>query len=184
MTLAILRDTGEEEYEVFQLEKCDVTFLVEAPGCFVNRVSTVLAPELVFDVVSNILGLEQEWFPNFLSMTWKTPPPHGVGSAREYKLKYMTLAEDFLIWQRGKRLVLRVTQCSLPMLSAYLEDYQLKERPDGGTDLIWKVCYRPLPLVAMLHPVLRPVFARDFKRATQGLDRLFTRLATEQETKA
>src|ERR1044071_3345651 len=50
----------------------------------------------------------------------------------------MTVIEDFLVWERGRRLVLRLTHCSLPLLSAYLEDYRMERRDDGGTDLIWE----------------------------------------------
>jgi hypothetical protein len=164
---------------MFRLERCDEAFATNAPRRFVNRVSTSLHPDLVFDVVSNILELEQEWFPDFVSSTWKTPPPHGVGSGRVNRFTYMTVEEDFLVWERGRRLVLRLTECSLPMLSAYVEDYQLERRDDGGTELTWVICYRPLPLIALLHPIVWPFFERDFKRAAERLDRLFTRLAAE-----
>ena len=169
---------------MYRLDRCDETFVIEAPRRFVNHVSTSLNPEVVFDVVSNMLGLEQEWFPGSVLMTWKTPPPYGVGSVREHQLTYMRCVEDFLVWERGRRLVLRLTECSLPMLSTYLEDYRLTRRIDGGTDLTWEVCYRPLPIVAILHPIIRPIFARDFRNATQGLIKVFKRLAVEKKTHA
>jgi hypothetical protein len=169
----------EETSMMFRLDRCDETFAANAPRRFVSRVSTSLPPDVVFDVVSNILELEGEWFPDFVSSTWTTPPPHGVGSARVNTFTYMTVVEDFLVWERGRRLVLRLTQCSLPMLSAYVEDYRLERRRGGGTELTWAICYRPLRLIAFLHPIIWPLFERDFRRAAQGLDRLLARLAAE-----
>ena len=161
---------------MYSLDKCDETFLSEAPRRFVYRLSTALSPEAVFDVVSDIIEVEREWFPHSVSAMWKTPPPHGAGSVREHRLKYMTLEEDFLIWQRGERLVLRVTKCSLPLLQTYLEDYRIGRMPDGRTELTWEICYRPRPALTPLHPILRPLFARDFAKAARGLEEVFTRL--------
>ena len=174
--IKILRRGNEKEHHLYRLDKCDETFLVSARGRFFHRVSTSLSPEIVFDVVSNLLELEHEWFPGSVHMRWKTPPPHGVGSVREHRLTYMTVIEDFLVWERGRRLVLRLTHCSLPLLSAYLEDYRMERRDDGGTDLIWEICYRSRPVLAILHPILRPAFARDFRNAARGLEKIFTRL--------
>ena len=96
---------------------------------------------------------------------------------RRYRLKYMTILEEFLVWEPGKRLVFRLNECSLPMMRCFVENYLLTPRPDGGTDLRWEVCYTPNPWIGFLHPLIRPMFAGDFDRATNNLRVLFERLA-------
>lgn len=157
-----------------RLADCDESFLQRAPFRFVNEISCEANPEQTFDVISNS-DLESEWFPDFVSAEWKTPEPQGVGSLRLYRLKYMTILEEFLVWDRGHRLVFRLNVCSLPILHRFLENYVISPRPDGGSYLRWEVCYEPNPFLKFLHPVLRPFLARDFRKAARQLQTLLDR---------
>ncbi len=160
---------------MYPLEKYDETFVGAAPCRFLHSISCALPPEGVFDLLVNS-DLESEWFPDFVSAEWLTPPPQGVGSLRLYRLKYMTLLEEFLIWERGRRLVFRLNGCTLPILRGFVENYLLAPRAGGGTDLVWEVCYRPNPWLRFLHPVVRPFFSRDFSRAAQQLQALLEKI--------
>ena len=162
---------------MFQLDRVDESFVVRAPHRFLHNISSGLSPIKVFDVITDLV-LDKEWFPDFVSARWETPSPQGVGSIRRYRLKYMTILEEFLVWEPGKRLVFRLNECSLPMMRGFVENYVLTARPDGGTDLLWEVCYTPNPWLRFLHPLVRPLFAGDFDRASNDLRVLFERLAS------
>jgi hypothetical protein len=161
---------------MFELDRVDEGYVARAPHRFVHRISCSLSPHRAFDVITDPT-FDKEWFPDFVSARWETPSPQGVGSLRVYRLKYMTIREEFLVWEPGKRLTFRLNQCSLPMMRCFVENYVLTSRPDGGTDLLWEVCYTPNPWISFLHPLVRPLFARDFVRATDDLRGLLERLA-------
>jgi len=156
------------------LEECDECFIEKARYRFVNEISSEASITQTFDVVSGS-DLESEWFPDFVSAEWKTPEPHGVGSIRIYRLKFMTILEEFLVWDRGHRLVFRLNECSLPILRRFLENYVISPRPDGGSHLRWEVCYEPRPSLRFLHPFIRPFFERDFRKAARQLQALLDR---------
>jgi hypothetical protein len=160
---------------MFNLKKWDETQSQRSRHRFVNVIVCDLPPERVFDVVTSS-EYESEWFPDFISAKWQTPPPHGPGSVRTYRLRYMTIVEEFLLWDRGVRLLFRLTKCSLPILRAFMESYVLNRQDGGGTALCWEVSYQPNPWLAFLHPVVRPWFAADFAKAARQLEALLQRL--------
>ena len=50
-------------------------------------------------------------------------------------------------------------------------------RGADGTVIHWQVCYTPNPWARPLHPVLRPLFARDFRKAARQLGEMLDREA-------
>jgi hypothetical protein len=163
---------------MFQLDRVDAGYVSRAPHRFVHSISCALTAQELFCIVTDE-NLDSEWFPDFVSARWETPPPHDAGSIRTYRLKYMTIREEFLVWEPGKRLVFRLNECSLPMLRCFVENYIFTPRPDGGTDMLWEACYTPNPWLWIFHPLIRPFFAKDFDRASNNLQALVTRLAAE-----
>jgi Polyketide cyclase / dehydrase and lipid transport len=157
------------------LAECDESFAKKARFRFVHDISSAASPTQTFDIVAGS-DLESEWFPDFVSSEWQTAEPHGAGSVRIYRLKFMTILEEFLVWERGSRLVFRVNECSLPILHRFLENYVITPRPGGGSNLRWEICYEPRRSLRFLHPFIRPFFARDFRKAARQLEALLNRL--------
>jgi hypothetical protein len=162
---------------MFRLNPCEPSFSQEASFRFVNEITVATKPEKVFEVISDG-KLEAEWFPDFKSCEWLTPAPHGVGSIRRYKLTYMTIIERFTVWQSGQRLVFFLSECSLPLMTRFMEDYTITPMEDGTTRLTWQVSYSPTWWLRPIHPILRPYFKRDFSRAAANLELLLRRLAS------
>ncbi len=155
---------------VFELGGVEASYVEQAPFRFENVVEIAAPASTVFDVIVDG-DQEGNWFPDFESCRWTSEAPHGVGSTREYALSYMRLSEEFLVWERPRHVVFRVTRMSLPLATAFLEDYRLDPAGADGrsTRLTWNVCYSPNPFLRALHPLLRPLFRRDFARAAAAL---------------
>lgn len=152
---------------MFKLKKCDISFLRDAPFRFVNSAKFKAESDAVFEVVSNEEH-EKHWFPDYAEAYWTTPAPHSVGSTRVYKLSYMTLVEEFIVWERPEQWAFWVSECSLPLVRRFMEHYRISKTPEGS-ELEWQVCYEPNPWLRPLHPLLRPFFDRDFRKATANL---------------
>jgi len=151
-----------------KLQPCPDDFLDTARFRFENEAILAGSPEKVFDVVASIEH-EANWFPDFKDARWREPGVPGAGAIRDYRLTYLTLVEHFTVWEPGERLTFWVSDCSLPLLRRFLENYEFSAVADGTTRLRWTVAYDPLGFVRPLHPLLRPHFSRDFRRATANL---------------
>jgi len=162
---------------MFHLNPCEPSFTQESRFRFVNQIAVAAKPQQIFEVISDG-KLEAEWFPDFKSCEWLTAPPHGVGSIRRYKLTYMTIIEHFTVWEPGQRLVFFLSECSLPLMTRFMEDYTITPLEDGTARLTWQVSYSPTWWLRPLHPILRPYFKHDFSRASANLERLLRRLAS------
>jgi hypothetical protein len=159
---------------MFGMKSCDLGFLDGAPHRFVNRATLDGDANSVFDLLTDG-EIEGEWFPDFKRITWLTAAPHGAKSARLYELTYMRLKEQFLVWERGRRLCFYMTEWSIPMLRRCMEHYELVSRPDGRTDLVWTVCFEPRTFTRPLVPFAKLFWGRDFREATARLTRLVGR---------
>jgi hypothetical protein len=168
-----------------RVQPCSADFAESASFQFVNSAVLAGSPEDVFGVVSSIEH-EANWFPDFSRASWRTPEPPGAGAIRDYRLTYMSLVEHFTVWEPGSRLTFWVSECSLPLVRRFMEDYRLSAEGEDRTLLRWTVAYEPLPVLRPLHPILRPYFGRDFRRATANLtaycERLFGSAVTDPMT--
>lgn len=153
---------------MFRLSNCPPDFVDTAPARFEMRADLAGTPEQVFEVVSSIEH-EAHWFPDFKQAHWASDGPPGAGATRDYRLSYLRLIEQFTVWKPGEHLVFWVSACSLPLVSRFLEDYRFHPNSQGGTHMYWRVAYQPLTAVRPLHPLIRPLFARDFRKATANL---------------
>ena len=152
----------------YTLESTDLNFPAKAPFHFITEAEIPASPEDVFDALAS--SSWTEWFPDFQSVEWLTPPPHGVGSRREVHLKTLAARETFLAFERGKRYSFSIDKVTLPLVDAMMEDIQLESLDQGKkTYLKYHVHYKPKTLMRPIHPLARMIFGRMFKQATQGL---------------
>lgn len=156
---------------MFSLLPCAAEFREQAPfgWSFVipSRRSAADTFALVVDP-----AMEGKWFPNFHSCHWEAQAG-GVGARRLYSLTYAKLVEEVSVWDPGRQFQFWISSSTLPFIKRFLEDYLFEENENGGCTLHWRICYEVRPLWRPTHPVLRPLYTRDFTAAAQNLEALF-----------
>lgn len=157
---------------MFSLLPCAAEFPEQAPFGWSFEIPSQRSAEETFDLVVDP-DLEGEWFPNFHSCHWEKEIG-GVGARRIYRLTYARLIEEVTVWEPGHRFQFWISSSTLPFIKRFLEDYRFVAKPDGGCTLHWRICYEVRPLWRPTHPVLRPLYTRDFNTAAQNLETLFS----------
>lgn len=145
-------------------------FIARAPAVFVNQADLPVTPERLFEIFADV-NTWPTWFDDMKRMTWLGSSKGGLGDSRLAELGLITVAETFLAWEPGSRFCFRVDWASLPLLNALVEDYQITALPDGRAHLDWRVHYELKLWARLIHPILRLVFGRQFKRTVAGLQR-------------
>lgn len=151
----------------FTLTPGDLDYVRTAPFRFENEAELDAPPDAVFDILADT-ATWPKWFPDFRRATWKTDPPPGVGSVRVAELATVSAREKFIAWEPGARFTFTMLEMTLPLVSTMVEDYALTATPKG-TRFRWTACYTPRTWVRPLHPIVRMVFSRMFRQATDGL---------------
>lgn len=147
-----------------------LAFIERAPAVFVNEVDLPASPDKVFSVFADIESWPR-WFDDMKKGTWMPGFSGGLGAQRKMELGLLTVDETFLAWEPGARFTFRIDRASLPLLRALVEDYQLTALPDGRAHLDWRVHYELKPWARLIHPILRLIFGRQFRRTVEGLKR-------------
>ncbi len=152
----------------FQLRRSELADIPQMPYHFDNQILIEASPASVFDVLAN--SNWQNWFVDFVSVTWTSSEPYGVGSTRTVKLKSLSVQERFLAWEPGQRFSFSIDAISLPLIQAMFEDMQLESVEDGrATRLRWRVYYSPNWLMRAVHPIARAIFGRMFRQSLKNL---------------
>lgn len=143
-------------------------FTVDPPAHFLTEGEIDATPERVFAVLADITSWPR-WFDDMRDARWTGPAHSGAGATRHMVLGAVSVDETFLVWEPGQRFSFRLDTISLPLVRAFVEDWRLLALPDGRTKLSWRVAYEPTWLARLIHPVLRAIFIRQFRRTVAGL---------------
>lgn len=154
----------------FESQPVGLDFIDRAPYRFENTAELDATPEQVFDLLADG-DAWPKWFRDIKRVTWTTPDPKGVGTKRTVKLAAATVYEYFLVWERGKRYTFRFEGANRPIFKAGIEDYRMEPLPGGRTKFFYGVYLEPAPIVALLGPIGKAIFARMFRKGTIGLQR-------------
>ena len=92
-------------------------------------------------------------------------------ATRKAILGAASVDETFLAWEPGVRFSFRIDTITLPLIRAMVEDYKLVPLEGGRTRLVWRIGYEPSWLGWLLHPLVRAIFGRQFRRTLMGLQK-------------
>lgn len=152
----------------YSCREVDERFLDSAPLKFVNEVVIDATPGQTFDVLEDGDSWPK-WFKDIVKVEWTSSKPFGVGTTRTVTLKTMTVYEKFFIWESGRRFAFFFTEMSLPLASAFCEDYRLEAIGDGKTRFTYIVACEPRLMLKLLGPIGKWVFGSMFRKGAQSL---------------
>lgn len=148
----------------------NLDFVEKAPYDFLTEADLPAPPERVFEVFADVSGWPR-WFDGMRAGRWISAQQGGVGAVRHMTLDTLSVDETILAWEPGVHFAFRIDTVTLPLIRAMVEDYRLERRGEG-THLVWRAAYDPSLLTRLLHPIVRFVFGRQFKRTAERLRQL------------
>lgn len=148
----------------------DADLARDSPHTFVNVVAIDAPAEKVFPLLTG--DRFEEWLPDLKGMQWTSAAPHGVGSTREVHLKALSVKERILAWDEGRRFGFVIEAITLPLVRWMTEDMRLEPRGEGACTFHYTVRYEPVTWLRPVHPVVRLVFGRMFRKAAENVARL------------
>jgi hypothetical protein len=79
------------------------------------------------------------------SVTWTSPPPHGVGAMRIVRTRpaFSVLQERFFIWEEGRRNSFYVLESRAPGFRAFAEDYLVEPTSESSCRFTWTIAAEP-----------------------------------------
>ncbi|MEA2166998.1 MAG: hypothetical protein QOF76_298 [Solirubrobacteraceae bacterium] len=126
-------------------EPADEGFFTSAPTRFVETFNIARPAQQVWEELTSDRPLD--WC-RLLSITWKSPRPFGVGTARQAKVAFgfLTVQERFFIWEEGRRKAFYVTSANLPMFKRFAEDYVIEPTGTDSCTFTWTLAAEPTAL--------------------------------------
>ncbi|MDJ0676625.1 MAG: SRPBCC family protein [Calothrix sp. MO_167.B42] len=152
----------------FKYRPVDIDFFERAPVRFVNQVELDASPTDVFTIFEDAEAWA-EWLEIIVNLQWTSPKPHGVGTTRTVKGKFLTVNEYFFVWEQNKRFAFYFTEASLPLAQAFAEDFRLEDLGNNRCKFIYTVCLEPNLLMGLGGPFIRKYYEELFHKATQNL---------------
>jgi hypothetical protein len=123
--------------DYFECTKVGVEFLHQTKNVFVATEVVRATPEQIFDVFEDAHSWTV-WAMPIQKVEWTSPQPYGVGTTRSvHMMGDMTGFEEFVEWERGKRMAFTFIGCSKDATEKFIEDYRVTDLGDGTCKVEW-----------------------------------------------
>ena len=154
--------------DYFECTKVGVDFLEQTPNMFVAREVIRATPEQIFDVFEDAHSWTV-WAMPIQKVDWTSPKPYGVGTTRSvHMMGDMTGYEEFVEWERGKRMAFSFIGCSKDATEKFLEDYRVTDLGDGTCRVEWYMAMEvrgfSRHMMVLTRPIMRMANRRMFKK--------------------
>lgn len=161
--------------EYYDCDKVGVEFLDQASNVFVAIEIVKASPDQVFDVFEDAHAWT-EWALPIEKVEWTSPQPYSVGTTRSvHMLGDMIGYEEFVEWERGKRMAFTFIGCSKETTRSFLEDYRVTDLGNGSCRVEWYMAMEVNGFARHLMPVTRPLMRlankamfRKFRKYTEA----------------
>jgi len=150
----------------FQLDRSDLSFVVDAPWRFDVVAAVRASPEEAFDAFAEPAQMER-FIVGYRRCAWHEPP--GLGARRQLELVGLSFRERIVAFEPGARFAFAIDEMTAPLASKMLEDIQFDPMADGRTRVVWSVCYAPRAALTLVHPLARMGFERGYRRTLERL---------------
>lgn len=158
-------------------ERVGIDYVDTAPHRFANTVDLAITPDQLFEVFADADAWPR-WAKVIRHVEWTSPLPPGVGSTRVVSmLGGLTGAEEFLLWEPGRRMGFRFNESSEKSVRAFAERYDVEPTP-RGCRLTWTLALEVtgpgrhfMPVSGLVSNLSFRWFLRNLRRYT---DQRFT----------
>ena len=143
--------------DYFKCDKVGVEFLEQTKNVFVAREIIKATPEQIFDVFEDAHSWTV-WAKPIQKVEWTSPMPYGVGTTRNvHMMGDMIGYEEFVEWERGKRMAFSFVGCSKDATERFLEDYRVTDLGDGSCRVEWYMAMEVRGLSRHMMFMTRPI---------------------------
>jgi hypothetical protein len=154
--------------DYFACEKVGVQFLEETKNVFVATEIVKATPEQIFDVFEDAHSWTV-WAMPILKVEWTSPKPYGIGTTRNvHMMGDMIGYEEFVAWERGKRMAFSFIGCNKNATEKFLEDYRVTDLGDGTCQVAWYMAMEvrgfSKHIMFLTRPIMRLANRRMFKK--------------------
>jgi len=153
---------------LYPCEKVDMRFFETAPFLFPTEIDLDCSPDKLFDIFEEAESWTV-WATPITHVEWTSPKPFGVGTTRTVSLSNGVGEEEFIAWERGKRMAFRFNRSSTKNMNAFGEDYVVTDLGSGRCRLRWTVGMDLKGINRFLLPLAKPLLHGQFKKFLKKL---------------
>ena len=160
--------------DYFECTKVGVEFLEQTQNVFVATETIKATPEQIFDVFEDAHAWTV-WAMPIQKVEWTSPKPYGVGTTRSvHMIGNMIGHEEFVEWERGKRMAFSFVGCSKNATEKFIEDYRVTDLGDGSCKVEWHMAMETRGfsrhMMFLTRPLMRMANRRMFKKFKQYVE--------------
>jgi ribosome-associated toxin RatA of RatAB toxin-antitoxin module len=150
---------------MFKCEKVGINFFDNAPHCFTAQEVVPATPSQVFSIFEDPHSWTV-WADVIQSVEWTSPKPYRLGTTRRVYMKGAMIAdEEFIAWERGKRMAFCFTKFSQNKVTSFAEDYQVTDLKNGTCNVQWRMAMAPKGFSKVLLMIASPLMKMFVRRA-------------------
>jgi hypothetical protein len=143
--------------DYFDCTRVGLEFLSQTKNVFVATEIVRASPEQIFEVFEDPHSWTV-WALPILKVEWTSPKPFGVGTTRDvHMMGDMIGYEEFVAWERGKRMAFSFVGCSKDATEKFLEDYRVTDLGDGTCRVEWHMAMEVKGFSRHLMFLTRPI---------------------------
>jgi hypothetical protein len=154
--------------DYFECTPVGVEFLQQTPNVFVAVEVIRATPEQIFEVFEDAEAWPV-WAMPIQKVEWTSPKPFGVGTTRNvHMMGGLVGYEEFVEWERGKRMAFTFLGASKDATEKFLEDYRVTDLGDGTCKVAWHMAMEvkgfSSHMMFLTRPIMRMMNRRMFKK--------------------
>lgn len=154
--------------DFYECTKVGVEFLERTKNVFVAEEIVRATPDQIFDVFEDAHSWTV-WAMPIQKVEWTSPRPYGKGTTRSvYMMGGLVGHEEFVEWERGKRMAFSFIGASKPATEKFLEDYRVEDIGDGTCRVQWymalEVAGFSKHMMFLTRPIMRVMNRRMFRK--------------------
>jgi hypothetical protein len=154
--------------DYFQCTPVGLEFLQQTKNVFRAEEIVRATPDQIFDVFEDAHSWTV-WAMPIQHVEWTSPKPFGIGTTRTVSmLGGMDGYEEFVAWERGKRMAFTFVGCSKDATEKFLEDYRVTDLGDGSCKVEWYMAMETRGfsryIMWMTRPIMRFANRRMFRK--------------------